>query len=758
MRTDDDTLDGGARTGEGATVRGSGRRPIAWLAIVGVALVGVVAAHGSGDGVMGAAVALATVVQSGTAPFAWMIAAAGLGAIVLRAMRRDENAGTPAGAGATIGVGVALMLWLSHLMGVAGALRTGWAGLVVAWMPVIVGLGALVWCARRRAIAPWRAAPDVALCLVPLLGAAVLLVAACVPPGTLWRSEAGQFDTLSYHLQLPREWLGAGRLWPHEHNAYSWLPGYVEAAFLHISAMTWPPGDARDPAVVGLPTHAILGAQLLHALITLAAAWAAADAARAVVRCFGLGAHEKSAALCGSVVASAVLLTPWTIVVGASAYNESAVLLMLASAVAIAGASCSATGARGAPGVRDHLCIGALVGLLVGAACGAKPTSLWMAGIPAGIAMLAMIRRGEARWMQSAIARCAGACIAGILMIAPWLVRNWLASGNPVFPQGASVFGPGPWTELELARWAAGHHSDLSLASRAALLADDRGYGHAQWWITPWLALACGVGLLMVSRGVTRLAAAMLCAGLFGQIAAWMLIGHQQSRFLTPSLVPMAVLIALLVAAATAGAGWRGPRARVMVIVMQAAMAAGCVRVWLAENDGVPARTLVPGVEAITGELVARAWPTLDAAARQEMADALSPTAMVNLTLAPGAALADPRLSRTKLLLVGDSTPLYFKVPTLWHTTWSISPIGAMVRAGMSASEIAARLAAAEPQGLGVTHVLVNFDELARLRGEGWYDPDVTPELAATLIERHGRLLWAWPGGAGGSALFELTP
>jgi hypothetical protein len=43
---------------------------------------------------------------------------------------------------------------------------------------------------------------------------AVLLLAACCPPGTLWRSEALGFDVLSYHLQLPREWLAGGRLAP----------------------------------------------------------------------------------------------------------------------------------------------------------------------------------------------------------------------------------------------------------------------------------------------------------------------------------------------------------------------------------------------------------------------------------------------------------------------------------------------------------------------------------------------------------------
>ena len=71
---------------------------------------------------------------------------------------------------------------------------------------------------------------------VPAL--ALLLVAASSPPGWLWDSEGRGYDALEYHLQLPQEWLRMGRLAPLEHNVYSFLPGYIEAAFYHLAVAT----------------------------------------------------------------------------------------------------------------------------------------------------------------------------------------------------------------------------------------------------------------------------------------------------------------------------------------------------------------------------------------------------------------------------------------------------------------------------------------------------------------------------------------
>lgn len=73
--------------------------------------------------------------------------------------------------------------------------------------------------------------------MVGVPGAAMLVVAAACPPGTLWRVEALGYDTLSYHLQIPREWVTAGGMVELEHNVYSYLPGLMESAFAGLMVM-----------------------------------------------------------------------------------------------------------------------------------------------------------------------------------------------------------------------------------------------------------------------------------------------------------------------------------------------------------------------------------------------------------------------------------------------------------------------------------------------------------------------------------------
>src|SRR5690606_22148703 len=97
-----------------------------------------------------------------------------------------------------------------------------------------------------------------ALSWTPGLG--LLLVAACCPPGSIWRTEAFGYDVMSYHLQVPREWLAAGGMVELEHNVYSYFPGLFEAGFLHLSAMH---GSVRG---------AIYSCQLLHVTTALLAA------------------------------------------------------------------------------------------------------------------------------------------------------------------------------------------------------------------------------------------------------------------------------------------------------------------------------------------------------------------------------------------------------------------------------------------------------------------------------------------------------
>lgn len=695
-------------------------------------LVAALAATASDEPVGAVAAALLTLGESAPAAVAWMLGAWGLGLASLRCLRASDDRAV------ALAVGVGLMLWLSHVLGLLGCFQATPARLGIAWLPIVLGIALLSLDLKRRPLAmPALGRGDIALLLLPGLGVALMLIAACIPPGTLWRSEASQFDTLSYHLQLPREWLATGRLWPMEHNAYSWLPSSMEAAFLHLAAMTTRPG--RDPAINGLPSAAIHGAQILHVLMAAACAWLVARTARTLTEARDAGVtpdarpnRPRSAA--GLLAGSLVLLTPWIIVVASCAYNEMAVCLLLTGAILAALREDGRAWKRGL-----------LAGILVGAACGAKPTAIFMVGAPVGILLLASTP--PRRW-----ATMLGAgVLAGLLMLGPWLARNALACENPVFPYGSTLFGNGPWTALELARWAAGHHSAAGFTQRAALLASDRGFLHAQWSVVPMLILLfAGVA---ISRAGTRRAAWPLAIGLSLQVVLWAMIGHQQSRF----LVPTVILGALLASIAVAATRHSLPRT-IGVVLLQAVLACSCIRTWMNQNNGTPGIALIGGVDAITGDLLRRVWPDLSSEDRERIASDLPTVPFVNLLLGPRPLLAALTAAPPRLYLLGDSTPLYFQTSLLWHTTWSISPIGTGLRKGLPLDHIVQDLMSPiTGGGSGITHVLVNFDELARLRRDGWYDPSVTADVAARIVREHGRIIKAWPGPDGGSVLIELT-
>jgi len=153
--------------------------------------------------------------------------------------------------------------------------------LVAAQVLPLLVLGALL-AARRRRVTPATepAAEEVPasprrgpggwwLLLVPALS--VGIAAALPAPGWLWTStEFGAYDVLSYHLQLPKEWLDAGRLETLSHNVYSALPSFMEASFLHLAriAAGMVSGDGLGDPVL----DAARAAHLLHFAFAIAAA------------------------------------------------------------------------------------------------------------------------------------------------------------------------------------------------------------------------------------------------------------------------------------------------------------------------------------------------------------------------------------------------------------------------------------------------------------------------------------------------------
>lgn len=694
------------------------RRAVAWIAGIGLLLCVLALLAGLGDG-PGALAGVATIVErlatAGALAGVYLGAAFGLGRLLLPLVRGAEDHWP-----LRCALGLALMLTISHLLGWLGVL-SGVAGLVVSIGVCAAGLFLLARdLSRGRCGLPELRAEH--LLLIP--GVGVLLVAASNPPGWLWDSEFRAFDALSYHLQLPQEWLARGRLGPLEHNVYSFLPGYVEAAFHHLAVLSGAPsepvaGRAAFGLLAGDGWRAV-ACQMLHAGLTLLAAWLTGRVVRAAAARAGL---ETALTRRAEVLAAALFLaTPWAQVVGSLAYNEMGVCALFAGAILCAMDERISAARRGAA-----------CGVLIGVACGCKPTAILFAGLPLAV-LLAFIVPAR-QWGRLALAGCA----AGAAALAPWLLRNAGACGNPVFPYATGVFGSAHWSAEQVARFAASHHFEGSLADRLRLLvardADDpagarhRGLLHPQYFaFFPLVVVSLGALALRGRQG--RRAAGVAAAMLVMALAAWLAATHIQARFLVPLLVPGAAAFGLTIAALTPSARARYEALGIGALAVLVQGVCG-VRNFATQSGESPNYFLAIGPAALNGEAFREEFEALPERERRAMEGDLASIVHFNLVAPPG----------REVYLLGDSTPFYFGGAPRYHTTYDASPLGDVFREAPDDPALwPSRL---RVRGIGM--ILVNFGELERLRRTGWYDPAVTPQRVETLLREHTTLVREWP-------------
>lgn len=708
------------------------------------------------------------VLRAGWPVALYLASAAGVG-IALRGVLRPRAQGLPDPI--DVAIGLACTLWATHLLGVLGGWGHG-VGPLVAWGVLLPGVVLLVRAIVREAgggaaaegAAPVRAiAPRALAWCLGLIVAMLIIVAACSPPGWLWASEGRGYDSLSYHLQLPQEWLTSGRLWPSEHNVYSYLPGYIEGAFAHeaLLAGAGRPGAGGEPwGLLADEGRGAFSAQFFSCAMALLASWTLAHMLHRA-----LAVPRAIAGLLGV----ALLALPWVVVTASLSYNDVAVLLFFA------GACAAAMDASLSPAQR-----GAITGLLVGAACSCKPTALLFVGAPVGLLLLAQSRRGD--WGRLV----ATGSVTGLAMIAPWLVRNALACGNPVFPFAVGLFGRGHWSAEQVARYAHAHHFAGSILDRVKQLAlvdpadpagpVHRGMLHPQWSIFFPLVLVAAVAALVPMRSshsheprsaARSRAIAFLWFGMLAvQVLAWLSTTHLQSRFLLPLAVPGLALIALAME--------RMPRLARVPLAAFVPLALAAHSVWIfaheprrpswpstaepsiaeAKTPPSPNALLAAGTMYRTGEIDRAGLDRLSGVDRERLIAELHPEAYANLVL--------PRETgdaRANLLLVGSATPFYFTRPVVYSTTWDDSPIARAMRASPAASPGDAagesgRAWAAALRARGVRFVLADFAELDRLTRSGFRDPALDPALLHAFLEAHSRPLRTWPSL--GAVLVEL--
>lgn len=674
-----------------------------WAAVACVVSVCVAVSVGEGAGlVTGLITVVDTVAVSGWMVGMYVLGAWGFGRLIWRTKQSHAYGSWVE----EIGVGLALMLYITHLLGMIG-----WLDTLIPMLLSSVGV-LIAFLGPSRDRDPAGSGDDqprhglVRTVGMVVFGAAagLMIAAACNPAGVLWDSEYGNYDSLSYHLELPRVWMESGRVWPVEFNVYSFLPSYVEAAYVHM-AMLGGTGDGG----LGLADDGgkgIYAAQLLSVVFTVLGACASGSVARRVCRVIGV---DGFADVAGWVAGALVLTTPWMVVVGTISYNESAVVLLTMCGVGIA----LETGwsmMRRAVGTA----------LVMGVACSCKPTALFLACPVVGVVLLAMVPI-KAWWRV-----CLVGGVVGVVVLLPWLVRNELAAGNPVFPMMSGVFGEGHWDAGQHAKYASAHSFDGGFIERVKMLvmadADGathvsrfRGLTNLQWGVTAGMGMLGLISLVLVRK--TRKAGVVCVVGVGLVLVAWMGLTHLQSRF----LVPMAGVFGLLGGVGVGIAAERISKQLALsfgglAVVVSGLMSAG---LFAGQSGGNPNGLLVAGAGAFTGEIEGFEdvlwWGGVNRVAGDDRA----------------------------VYLVGDATPVYLQSPVVYNTTYDGWLIGELMREWPADPD--AWNGALIERDIG--WVVINLSEVDRLGRSGWGDPDVTVESMVAWAGTLGEPAMVWDGG-----------
>lgn len=640
----------------------------------------------------------------------WIASAAGLGRVITRAATWSALRCWPA----ATAVGVCALAALDAAAGWAGWL-SGAASMVWAWVLVLPGLCMLAASLSRRDShaeedrrTPWPWWYRIALALA----LPALAVAAASEPGVLWSTEFGAYDALSYHLTLPQEWHAGDGIATLHHCAYSGLPSWMEAAYLHIRAL-------GGGTTIGGSSW-FVSAQMLHAGLAVVAALCAGSAAYSAL---GSGAAGSMRAVAAAVACVVVIGLPWTAVTGTLAYSESLVLCALAAAMCVLMRSAS-VGTLSRPHLLALACCAA-------AAFGAKPSSALLVGLPVAVAALPLWRDRTAGSRVNDLLLCVAAATA---LLAPWWVRNWMATGNPLFPFAASVLGTGWWTDEQAARFAAAHSAATTASWWAApwhqwiafgwgAAPEGGGAWRALWSAFPTAVLAAvGWAVVAAVRARALRSPTALCAlVVLMQLFAWWLGTHGQSRFLVPTVIPGATLIACIAC-------------RDVVMrhgtVMALAALAWCAQPALAFlRDGPDPRMAALWIGAAHD--LSGVPPTTTAASLHSSlprSDASTPANLVQAVNALDSATV--RVASAGLSATARIRP---DVALDWCSVWDRGAIAQALDASSGDGRAAARLLLAD----GWTHVAVDTVMLDVWARSSWRDPALSEDAVSGLLQGH---------------------
>lgn len=424
----------------------------------------------------------------------------GLGSLLLHRLRTGErgvDALNAVGAGA---VGFALLTFAAGL----GGVLYGW--LAVAATAITAAAGAVrLWRATRG----WRTRnlmtfPRWQIATIVLLAATALLAA--VATG----APVNGFDALAYHVSVPVVYERHHEIVELPWSWHSYQPFTVEM-LITDGLLLWNPVQGAFASLVlvlGATAAVVVGARL-------AAGTAVGLIAGAIFLTQPLVAWEATAALVDGGIAFAVALAALNLVVLARVRQPAALLA---------------------------------TGIFAGAAAGMKYVGLFAAAAIGLAVLLVAGRRASAVTITAAAA-------AGALVALPWYVKNWVLTGNPLYP---FVFGglsesAQNWVESAVSEYGFGHTPQDVLLLPIRLVTESDAFDGAGW-LSP-LVLVFPPLALVERTGRRYVLIALACCAFY--LACWFATS-QQARFLIPAMPVLSALAAIGVRAVAR----RGPIGR----------------------------------------------------------------------------------------------------------------------------------------------------------------------------------------------------
>lgn len=546
------------------------------------------------------------------------------------------------------------------------------------------------------------------------------------------------FDVVEYHLGGPKEWFQRGQIVRLPHNVYTNFPFLSEMLILAGMVLY---GDWQWGALAGQAVTA--GFAPLTALGLFAA-----------------GRRWFSEAT-GWLAALVYLTSPWTYRISIIAYAEgglSCYLFAALYALLLFRDQILDTEPRAA---ERRWRFALLAGLLAGSAMACKYTGLVSVVIPIEILLTVIALRDahSARLrhtFETIVAYSLGVCAA----IGPWLLKNLIATGNPVYPLAVQVFG-GIDRDPELdAKWIHAHAAKTYetwgdrltdfFVKLADVTANNDWHSPLMFALAPLSLIWClrqrrGDSIGITDNNPQRSIVTIVWLYVAWQFLTWWILTHHIDRF----YVPMFSAVALL---AAAGASWR--QARLTVTTSNHGVSE--LQVWRASegpwfrNSGGTVLiwnwclgTVIAASLLYNGELMSQGWISGFNAGRLDL------RAARDIAVAPRVKWLNDeyesgRLPRnTKVLCVGEALMFHARYPYLYNTVFDRS-LFESICADPNSSDHQLRPAMeirAEFRRLGITLIDVNWAEILRYREPGnyGYTDFVNPERFKEL-QRMGLL------------------